>query len=330
MQGGQGGTQIEGGNPGLCYDNNICGYKGEFGQGANYINKSDCINSTHCGEKAGAGGGGGYYGGGSSMHEGAGGGSGYIGNQYLTDKVMYCYNCQESNDDNTKTISTTNVSSNPTINYAKQDDGFAKITFIEEIPEYTFDYTGDAQEFIAPYNGIYKVELWGASGTDSEKETGGKGSYSEGYITLTKNKKIYVYVGNNENSSKTVYNGGSKFTSFDSKDENGIQKVYPGGGATDIRLTPGTWDNFDSLKSRLMVASGGGGAGYCEGTSQYYGSGGAAGGLIGYDGYSTSFSNIFSGKGATQLSGGRFTSTISQNDEYHGEFGKQASSANEL
>ena len=32
-----------------------------------------------------------------------------------------------------------------------------------------------------------------------------------------------------------------------------------GGGATDVRLTPGEWNNFDSLKSRIMVAAGGGG-----------------------------------------------------------------------
>ena len=44
---------------------------------------------------------------------------------------MYCYNCTESNDTNTKTISTTNVSETPTSNYAKIGNGFARITFVE-------------------------------------------------------------------------------------------------------------------------------------------------------------------------------------------------------
>ena len=34
---------------------------------------------------------------------------------------------------------------------------------------------------------------------------------------------------------------------------------YSGGGASDIRLIDGDWDNLESLKSRVMVAGGGGG-----------------------------------------------------------------------
>lgn len=80
-----------------------------------------------------AGAGGGYYGG-NSVQFAAAGGSGYIGNISLTEKIMYCYNCQESTEEadetNIKTRSTTNVSSTPTSNYAKMGNGFAKITFI--------------------------------------------------------------------------------------------------------------------------------------------------------------------------------------------------------
>ena len=43
---------------------------------------------------------------------------------------MYCYNCAESNDESTKTISTTNVSNNPIPNYAKIGNGYAKITYL--------------------------------------------------------------------------------------------------------------------------------------------------------------------------------------------------------
>ena len=125
---GYGGNQIEGGNS-IC-DNITCSSwpngisinnvgKGSFGQGGK-------------GGTASSGGGGGYYGGGASVHvQAAGGGSGYIGNPSLTDKVMYCYNCEESNEVSTKTISTTCTSATPTINCAKQGNGYARIT-IEE------------------------------------------------------------------------------------------------------------------------------------------------------------------------------------------------------
>ena len=64
----------------------------------------------------GGGGGGGYYGGygGTSDGVSGGGGSGYIGNSLLKNKSMYCYNCQESNEENTKTISTTCSEETPT------------------------------------------------------------------------------------------------------------------------------------------------------------------------------------------------------------------------
>lgn len=78
-----------------------------------------------------AGGGGGYYGGFASWGEkGAGGGSGYIGNFLLSEKAMYCYNCEESNEESTKTISTTCTSETPTENCAKKGNGYAKITLI--------------------------------------------------------------------------------------------------------------------------------------------------------------------------------------------------------
>ena len=64
------------------------------------------------------------------MINGAGGGSGYIGNSQLTNKAMYCYNCEESTEESTKTISTTNVSETPISKYAKKGNGYARITII--------------------------------------------------------------------------------------------------------------------------------------------------------------------------------------------------------
>ena len=91
-----------------------------FGQGSKYGNSSN----------TNVGGGSGLYGGKSSTINGAGGGSGYIGNTLLTEKSMYCYNCQESSEISTKTISTTCTSATPTANCAKQGNGYAKITLI--------------------------------------------------------------------------------------------------------------------------------------------------------------------------------------------------------
>ena len=77
------------------------------------------------------GSGGGYYGGISQyQHSTGAGGSGYIGNSLLTNKSMYCYNCTESSDVSTKTISTTCHSATPTTNCAKEGNGYAKITYV--------------------------------------------------------------------------------------------------------------------------------------------------------------------------------------------------------
>lgn len=112
---GHGGTQTSGGT-----------YEGSAVSTAYYINGSfgNGASSVY------TGGGGGYYGGASAIPS-AGGGSGYIGNPLLTNKVMYCYNCTESSDESTKTISTTNVSETPISNYAKKGNGYAKITLVK-------------------------------------------------------------------------------------------------------------------------------------------------------------------------------------------------------
>ena len=108
---GTGGTQITGGS----YSSAICtSASGFFGLGASAVY---------------SGGGGGFYGGGVSCAS-SGGGSGYIGNSSLTNKVMYCYECEESSEEATKTVSTTNVSEEAIANYAKKGNGYARITFI--------------------------------------------------------------------------------------------------------------------------------------------------------------------------------------------------------
>lgn len=43
---------------------------------------------------------------------------------------MYCYNCEESTEESTKTISTTCTSETPTENCSKQGNGYARITYL--------------------------------------------------------------------------------------------------------------------------------------------------------------------------------------------------------
>ena len=121
----------------------------------------------------------------------------------------------------------------------------------KEVNEYK--YTGGVQTFTPTKDGDYLIELWGASGGDYNDYYGGKGAYTEGIIHLAKNESIYVYVGESgSESSKEKFNGGGPTI--------GDNYGSTGGGATDIRLFSGEWKTFDGLKSRIMVAAGGGGA----------------------------------------------------------------------
>lgn len=80
-------------------------------------------------------GGGGYYGGQCGCHGGGGGGSGYIGSDLLVSntnitKHMTCYACAANAYDKTRTISVSHYSSDPTPDYPKAANGYAKITWV--------------------------------------------------------------------------------------------------------------------------------------------------------------------------------------------------------
>ena len=153
--------------------------------------------------------------------------------------------------------------------------------------ENTYYYVGGEQTFTTLHNGIYKIELWGAQGgyetVDPEYYPGAYGGYVSGEINLNKNTTLYVYVG--EQPVGKVYNGGFNGGGDSAYDGSG------GGGATDIRLDNSGVLDFNSLKSRIMIAAGGAGG--------YAVADGAAGGLIGYK---RLYDN--DGEGGTQTSGG--------------------------
>ena len=148
-----GGTQIDGGTPGKSHHYSSYqvaqGQPGVFGQGGT--------------SSQGGPGGGGYYGGAGGGFTGGAGGSGYIGNSLLTDKTMYCYNCEESNEEDIKTVSTTNSSEDPISKYSKQGNGYAKITPVltsndNYLSELTSDY-GELSPSFDPFVEEYTLTL---------------------------------------------------------------------------------------------------------------------------------------------------------------------------
>ena len=237
------------------------------------------------------GGGAGFYGGGSgggaANNGSGGGGSGYIGNDLLTDKAMYCYNCTTSTATSTLTYSTTNSSSTPTEKYTKQGSGYAKVSLLETsesdnriIKNKEFDAINKTEIFIAPLDGKYKLEVWGAQGGGSN---GGYGAYAVGTISLIKNQKLYITVGEKPLSGTGGYNGGGSVTG----------NVYGGGGATHIATSPGVLSSLSTNQtSILIVAAGGGGSG-----NGY--AGGVGGGILGGAG-----SGDDPGKAGSQTGGG--------------------------
>ena len=169
-----------------------------------------------------------------------------------------------------------------------------------------FDYTGNIQTFVAQQSGNYRIEAWGASGGDIGSYTGGKGAYTSGNLYLEEGDTLYVVVGGaGSNFVNGGYNGGG------SLDSDQTAFGSSGGGATDIRTyisSDSAWDNFDSLKSRIMVAAGGGGANN-RGDGYGEGNGGSGGTLEGKSGISTNNGNsgygYGIGEGGTQISGGQ-------------------------
>lgn len=138
-----------------------------------------------------------------------------------------------------------------------------------------FKYTGSYQTFTVPCSGVYKMETWGAAGGGLE----GNGAYTKGEIYLEQGTNIYVFIGQSgslgtagNNSASTVGQGAAATWNGGGAGGNaGGSTTYPyanyrggssGGGATDIRLIiapSGIYNNTMSLRSRIMVAGGGGG-----------------------------------------------------------------------
>ena len=165
-----------------------------------------------------------------------------------------------------------------------------------------FSYKGEPEEYKVKNNGYYYIEMAGASGGNSSY--GSYGALTSGYIYLEKDTKLYFYVGKkgenttsgtNCKSSGYEFNGGGISTPV-----NG--NCGPtGGGATDVRLVGGAWNDTSSLISRIMVAGAGGGAAATL-TTYMTGSGGTLNGEKAFSANTTYNPQL--GNPGTQIAGG--------------------------
>ena len=289
--GGGGGTEHVNDSDGV--------YVGTHGGGYCNSDASVCFGSGVYGKNDGLGAGGGLYttGGnpydyesyractgsfcwyrpGSDMRLAYRGGTGYIGNPRTTNGIMATYSPRNTYDgEYTKTIAALGVSEQPLALNAKMGNGYAKITYLgtEDSNPDGYKYNASYYAYEVPTTGTYKIELWGAQGGSIDGVDGGFGAYTSGNIHLTAGEKLYFYVGSQGAYGKAGYNGGA------------VPNIGTGGGgATDVRYFSSTptsddlkWNSFNGLKSRIMVAAGGGGA------VRTGAKGAGAGGLNGYIG----------------------------------------------
>ena len=181
-------------------------------------------------------------------------------------------------------------------------------------------YSGTAKGFILNKTGRYKFEVWGASGGDTASSAiglsakGGRGAYASGVLRLTEPTTFYAYVGGAGSASAVStqqqvsggWNGGGP-----TGGQNCCARSYgSGGGASDFRFLSGTWSDATSLRSRIIVAAGGGGSYTGQNDVNANNAGGNAGKINGFNGTQsgTDVSHYYCfGTGASQTAGGSAT-----------------------
>ena len=151
----------------------------------------------------------------------------------------------------------------------------------------TFAFTGSVQSYVVPA-GVTSLtfEAWGAQGGANWVNNVNYGGYSKGVFTVVPSQTLQIFVGGQATSILGGFNGGG----------NGESAGRGGGGGTDIRVSP------YALADRIIVAGGGGGAGYW---SNLHVVGGVGGGLVGGDGYRNTIADP-GGVGGSQTQAGPF------------------------
>lgn len=130
----------------------------------------------------------------------------------------------------------------------------------------SFSYTGGMQSFTAPFRGVYKLEVWGATGSFSwagkqdSATANSYGGYAAGYRMMDKGETIYICCGKKgAREQGTTYNGGGQGA------QRGGTLGGQGGGATHMATVSGTLAQIGSGNKAkvLLVAGGGGGSPSC-------------------------------------------------------------------
>ncbi|MDR0350360.1 MAG: hypothetical protein LBH64_02270 [Coriobacteriales bacterium] len=169
-------------------------------------------------------------------------------------------------------------------------------------------------EYTIPQTGDYLLEVWGAQGGGNRLSTtigadnGGRGGYSKGVMHLEAGEKLYLKAGGIGVMGRDTPEGGFNGGGAGGKrlDVTGIY-LGSGGGASDVRV------GADNLYARVIVAGGGGGAGYDgqNGSYLHTTAGGAGGGTAGaHGGTYVAVSVDTFGKGGTQTKGGALAGHI--------------------
>lgn len=161
------------------------------------------------------------------------------------------------------------------------------------------------EEFIAPVDGEYLLQCWGASGTNYNYSTEyGKGGYADGKYSMTTLQTLYVCVGGR----------GNKYNNYQAVGHSTIGA--PGGGATSITtslIKSGELRHYVDSKDEVLLVAGGGGGG------EWHGLPGAGGGEKGKDGVQSSSPSY--GTGGTQKGPGTYVGGWQPQNWYPAGFG---------
>ena len=171
---------------------------------------------------------------------------------------------------------------------------------------WVYSYKGAVETFTAPENANYKLEVWGAQGTNlSTDGRAGLGGYSYGSIQLSANNSLFIAVGqtyiwSGQNTPDNTYP-----SNFNNRNDNTPKLFYagvPGGGATHIatsnhgELAYYYVDANHDYRNDVLLVAGGGGSNELSNFVIANGKGGDGGGLIGVNGSH--------GTGGSQSTGG--------------------------
>lgn len=203
---------------------------------------------------------------------------------------------------------------------------------------WTFNYKNEAQKFVVPCKGTYKIEAYGASGGGHTASMVGSGGYTSATTLLEKDFEMFAYVGQQGTYKRgngdpddpgytttyepATFNGGGDGGSL--MTVRGWHVGGSGGGASDIRLVSGAWNNLAGLKSRVLVAGGGGGCGCASAHNPGHG-----GGLVAPTTLNIASSHYAgaSASGGSQTAGGRAIGKWTNNGASTGSFGVGANAA---